>query len=410
MHQTFTAAFRENALYLTLSAARRLNIVLFTMAWICGWSLTVTVAALDIIRHSDMELEQNALLLGLWLLAGIIVGFVLLWMSMGQQEVLHVDADRIEIQRRAGIFRWTRSIDVSAIRSIKSRPAIPRHPFAVAEVVRFWRGDLGRVTIDGSRRRDSVGEGLSDAEAAQIVTLLHARLPHVEANPLVDRSTWTRTRLAVAASAFIAAMMAWPAMTIPLRLAIIDRSICFADDSVPPAHPAELKRPTDRSLHLVALDGIEVERLEAIAQQFQSRYGVRVAVHRSTASVEAYDPQRRQVNAAAALKALDQVYPGAAVVIAVTDRDMYIPGFGWRYAFSYRQKQRLAVVSTARMERGCLGLFAASEARQAARLRKMMAKNVGVLYFGLPVSDDPRSVLYAYVGGPQELDVMSEVF
>jgi hypothetical protein len=62
------------------------------------------------------------------------------------------------------------------------------------------------------------------------------------------------------------------------------------------------------------------------------------------------------------------------------------------------------------MERGCLGLFAASEARQASRLRKMIAKNVGVLYFGLPLSSDPRSVLFAHVGGPQELDVMSEVF
>jgi hypothetical protein len=75
-----------------------------------------------------------------------------------------------------------------------------------------------------------------------------------------------------------------------------------------------------------------------------------------------------------------------------------------------RRQSRLAVVSTARMERGCLGLFAASEHRQAARLRKMIGKNVGALYFGLPLSSDPRSLMYAYIGGPQELDRMSEVF
>jgi hypothetical protein len=33
-----------------------------------------------------------------------------------------------------------------------------------------------------------------------------------------------------------------------------------------------------------------------------------------------------------------------------------------------------------------------------------------VLYYGLPLSQDPRSLVYASVGGPQELDVMSESF
>jgi hypothetical protein len=44
------------------------------------------------------------------------------------------------------------------------------------------------------------------------------------------------------------------------------------------------------------------------------------------------------------------------------------------------------------------------------RLRKMVGKNIGVLYFGLPLSNDPRSLLYANIGGPQELDVMSGIF
>jgi predicted Zn-dependent protease len=57
-----------------------------------------------------------------------------------------------------------------------------------------------------------------------------------------------------------------------------------------------------------------------------------------------------------------------AVVIAITHEDMYIPGFGRQYAFRYRAADRLAVVSTARMERGCLGLFTASEERRISRL------------------------------------------
>jgi hypothetical protein len=40
----------------------------------------------------------------------------------------------------------------------------------------------------------------------------------------------------------------------------------------------------------------------------------------------------------------------------------------------------------------------------------MVAKNIGVIYYGLPVSDNPRSVLYAKIGGVDELDVMTEYF
>ena len=45
-----------------------------------------------------------------------------------------------------------------------------------------------------------------------------------------------------------------------------------------------------------------------------------------------------------------------------------------------------------------------------ARLRKMVGKNIGILYFGLEMSEDPASMLYAHIGGPQELDAMSDRF
>ena len=82
----------------------------------------------------------------------------------------------------------------------------------------------------------------------------------------------------------------------------------------------------------------------------------------------------------------------------------------WRYVFSYRRKNRMAVVSPARMERGCMGVFAADEERIMARLRKMVGKNIGIMYFGLSASNDPVSMLYADIGGPQELDAMSDLF
>jgi predicted Zn-dependent protease len=413
--RALTATFHEDALHVTLVAPRRISVVLFTVLWTCGWCLTVGVLALDMLRHPDIELERNALWLAFWLLAGPVVGFVLLWMAAGQREVVRVDGGAVHIERWAGPFRRTRTFDARSIRSIGYRDPLPRRALDIAPIAQFWRGALGRVIIDTPWRQHAFGDALSNDEAHEVVALLQARLAHI---PIVapDRpapATTTRMRyVAAAGAAVLATMLVWPAIVLPMRLAVIDRAICFSDDSVPPANPSNVdgSRP-GRRLHLVALDGVRAEQLEATAERFRTRHRLLVEVAPARAGEDAYDPGRRQVNAAKVLNALARLYPDAgSVVIAVTDRDMYIPGYGWRYAFSYRGQRRLAVVSTARMERGCLGLFAASEHRQATRLRKMIGKNIGVLYFGLPLSHDPRSLMYAYVGGPQELDVMSEIF
>ena len=75
-----------------------------------------------------------------------------------------------------------------------------------------------------------------------------------------------------------------------------------------------------------------------------------------------------------------------------------------------RVMNAVAVVSPARMDRGCMGLFQADDDRIMARLRKTVRKNLGLLYFGLRMSADPASMVYGNIGGPQELDAMSEVY
>ena len=40
----------------------------------------------------------------------------------------------------------------------------------------------------------------------------------------------------------------------------------------------------------------------------------------------------------------------------------------------------------------------------------MVAKDIGVLYYGLSLSNNPRSALYGGIGGTDELDVMTEYF
>jgi predicted Zn-dependent protease len=171
-----------------------------------------------------------------------------------------------------------------------------------------------------------------------------------------------------------------------------------------PAHPP------GRTVYLAPLGGLTAADLGDLADFYAVRYDLDVGIL-SPAPIPASlrDPVRHQVAAEDLTGLLPSLYPEAAdpnsVVIAVLPADLYIRGYpDWQWAFSKRASGHLAVVSTARMK--ARGPFGASLA--AARLRKMVTRNIGVLYFGLPLSDDPRSVLYAEILSVADLDRLGE--
>jgi predicted Zn-dependent protease len=169
-------------------------------------------------------------------------------------------------------------------------------------------------------------------------------------------------------------------------------------------------------LRVVPLGTFPVSILQDMATYYKTKYDISVDVAvPAPIPAEAFDMEREQLDTDVLIDSLRVRYPQPSserlIVIGFLDQDMYIPAYNWRYAISYRdEEERYAVISTARLNRGCLGLVQASQERILARLRKMATKNIGLLYFALPLSDDPRSVLYGNVGGPQELDRMTEDF
>src|SRR5687768_5435192 len=177
--RAFTATFREDALHVTLTAPRRISVLLLTILWSCGWCLTVGVLSLAMLRHPDFELESNAVWLALWLLAGPLVGFVLLWIAAGQQEVVRVDGGAVHIVRQAGPFRRTQTIDALSIRDIVFRAPLRRHPLNIAPIAQFWNGAMGRVVIETARRQYAFGDALTDDEVQEVVALLRGRLVHM---------------------------------------------------------------------------------------------------------------------------------------------------------------------------------------------------------------------------------------
>ena len=166
--------------------------------------------------------------------------------------------------------------------------------------------------------------------------------------------------------------------------------------------------PAGRSVFFAPVGEFPREDAEALVAHYNEKFGMAIGILPSLALPrEAYDTTRRQVIAERVLDAVTATYAQAAdpasVVIALVDRDMYIADSTWNYAYGLRDKGHLAVVSTAHLDDGLLG-------NRAQRLQKMVTKDIGILYFGLPQSDDPKSVLYKDVGGPLDLDRMSEDF
>ena len=156
----------------------------------------------------------------------------------------------------------------------------------------------------------------------------------------------------------------------------------------PPAPPNDL--------YLVAVGDVPPALMSSLVAGAEQTLGIQVAVLRSL-SVDRtlYDPARSQLIAEELIAAVRSQYPTLARnprarVIAITAQDMYIKARRgtWRFALSLRSNENsVAVVSYARMDPAFLGITRDEELLRS-RLRKMVIKNIGIMYYGLPVSRD----------------------
>jgi len=168
-----------------------------------------------------------------------------------------------------------------------------------------------------------------------------------------------------------------------------------------------------RQLRLVPFDDFSPALLTRLQRYFQDTYGLQVTVAPSIAvPVTALDNARQQVIAERLLDAVASASPAAGsrdVSIALTEYDMMIADKPeWRFGFSLRNEAgAIAVISTARMDPANYGLPRDDELL-FRRVLKMVSKSVGILYYGLPVSADPTSVMYNNILSVDDLDQMGE--
>ena len=171
---------------------------------------------------------------------------------------------------------------------------------------------------------------------------------------------------------------------------------------------------TSANICLVPLGTIDPTLVKDVVRYYQEQYALTVAVvSPGELPISVVDQQREQIDAAALMEHLFLRMPMTAtpppVVIGLTSVDLYDPNSTFRYVFGVKQTSAspMAVISTFRMNPETYGDTANYEVL-LSRTRKMLTKYIGILHFRLAPSSDPASPLYNSIGGPEDLDNMSE--
>jgi predicted Zn-dependent protease len=169
-------------------------------------------------------------------------------------------------------------------------------------------------------------------------------------------------------------------------------------------------------VYFVPLGGFSHEAADEMVRYFDSRFGLKISIADDVAiTSDAIDSKRDQAVAERVIVGMRNSLPTLTrdpnvILIGLTSVDIYPASVNWRFAFGWRMvAARAAIVSTARMNLHYSGqpYWKSSE---KIRLRKILLKDIGILYYGMPQSDNPKSVLYRSILGIQERDSVGEDF
>lgn len=168
-------------------------------------------------------------------------------------------------------------------------------------------------------------------------------------------------------------------------------------------------------LYLVPLNNFPASSLDRLVTYYKEKTGIEaIPTEPLQLRLAAADKLRQQLVAEEVIGLVKRSHSKLAsdpnaILIAVTDEDMYIRKKNWQFAFSYRAEGRFAVVSSARMNPINFG-DSADEDLLERRMRKMIMKQIGLLYYQMPTTRNPRSVLFNDIRSVKDLDQMGEDF
>jgi predicted Zn-dependent protease len=164
----------------------------------------------------------------------------------------------------------------------------------------------------------------------------------------------------------------------------------------------------------VPLGQVNADVVRNLVDYYRDEYGLRIGVLTPSAvPEEAVSEERGQIDCPSLADYLGKLFPSDyedpdVVLIGLTPLDLYDHAMDWRFelaCWNWSGPSR-GVVSTYRMHLG--SLFLVGDERVLSRTRKMVTKGIGLMYYGLPLSDDPTSPMYGHILSVSDLDKMEE--
>ncbi len=185
---------------------------------------------------------------------------------------------------------------------------------------------------------------------------------------------------------------------------------------IPPAPRFDKPVPQPRGGRVYFLPVGKLQRVspDHLSRHFGQKFGFQVTLlPELTPAPEAFNAKRNQFSSEKLIEQINRAHPEivkdqTSVLIAFTDADIYIEKMAWKFSYAYRDGLS-GIVSSAWMDPPTYGDPANPELCRV-RFRKMVTKYIGILYYRLPQSRDPRSVLFARILGETDLDAMGEEF
>ena len=179
------------------------------------------------------------------------------------------------------------------------------------------------------------------------------------------------------------------------------------------ASEARFTRPilTESSaIWLVPLGEVKSVDVGRVADELSVRYRVPVAVLPGIALPNwTLDAHERSLVAAQLILLLSQAYQAqdGAAIIGITDYEMYASGEDRTHVFSWRAPPHYGVVSTSSLAANIFDRLRGHSRRE--RTRKLVARNIGFLYYRRHEVDDPHSLLRPPMHGAGDIDRLREI-
>lgn len=162
-------------------------------------------------------------------------------------------------------------------------------------------------------------------------------------------------------------------------------------------------------VYLVPLGNVRHVDVRALADEVGLRYRVPTSTLAPVALPSwTLDAKEGELNGDQLIRLLQLTYPARerAAVIGITDCDMFSTSLGMHGLFSLRNPMPYAVVSSSSLGATLFDRLHGHDRHE--RVRKLVGRNIGFLYFQRPESSDPRSLLRSSMSSVDDIDALDE--